>query len=296
MSNPAPYNIHIHVLTLLAVIAFAANSVLCRLALDGDLIDPASFSSIRLLSGALLLTLYLGINKRDKTTIQTNWWAGLALFIYVVCFSYAYVELNVSTGALILFATLQISFFVMGFIKGERPTPLCLFGLLIAAAGFGTMIVPGIQTPPLSSTLLMIVAGIAASTYSIFGKSATEPLVITAKNFIVTLPLAMGLFAWSTINAQLLTIPGVVLAVFSGAYASGIGYVLWYTILPRLTYFQASSSQFGIPLLSALAGILILGESMTLTLLVASALILLGLWMTFVSRSIKESKSIEPHH
>jgi drug/metabolite transporter (DMT)-like permease len=296
MHHQSIFNLQLHLLTLLAVTAFAANSVLCRFALGENLIDPASFSSIRLASGAFLLSLYVKFNQNEQKIVHTNWWAGASLFIYVFCFSYAYVQLDVSTGALILFATLQGTLFIAGFLQGERPTRTCLAGHLIASAGFIWLILPGINTPSVTSAVLMVVAGIAAGIYSILGKSATEPLVLTAKNFVVTLPLVVGLFAWAVMNAQHLTVPGVILAVFSGAYASGIGYVLWYTILPRLTYFQAASSQFGIPLVSVMAGILLLGESITVNLLIASTLILLGLWITFVGRSARESTSIEPHH
>lgn len=292
MNNHNFSMMNVNLLALLAISAFAANSMLCRLALSEQLIDPASFSAIRLISGAFLLTLYIRINRNGNEVVATNLWSSLSLLVYVVCFSFAYVHLSSGVGAFILFTTVQICFIAAGLFKGEKVSRWEVMGLILAISGFLFMMVPSLEKPSFPGMMLMLAAGLAAAVFSFFGKQVSDPLAATARNFGVTVPFAIGLFLWAAVGAQHLTVPGVILAVFSGAYASGVGYVLWYGLLPRISYFQAASSQFGVPVLTAILGILLLGERVSWNFAVAIVLILTGLGLSIFLAPSSQKKAV----
>lgn len=262
-------------LTVLAMLAFAGNSLLCRAALRDSQIDPTSFTALRLLSGALTLWLLLYLRK-GPSAASGNWYGALALFIYAAAFSYAYLHLDAGAGALLLFGAVQLSMITWGLLKGERLHRLQIVGLVLAAGGLLALLLPGTSTPSVSASLLMVLSGIAWGAYSLLGKGSPDPLAATAGNFIRTLPimavlclLALSWLEWDT--------AGVIYALLSGGLTSGIGYAIWYAALPGLAAIQAASVQLSVPLLTALAGSLLLGETLTGRLVIAGLAILGGL-------------------
>lgn len=262
-------------LTALAMLAFAGNSLLCRAALRDSQIDPASFTALRLFAGALVLWLLLYTRKR-AATVPGNWAGALSLFIYAAAFSYAYLHLDAGAGALLLFGAVQLSMIAWGLLRGERLHRLQVVGLVLAAAGLVALLLPGTSTPSLSASCLMVLAGIAWGAYSLLGKGTPDPLAATAGNFIRTLPIvavlclvALGSLEWDS--------AGVVYALLSGGLTSGIGYAIWYAAMPGLAAIQAASVQLSVPLLTALAGSVLLGESLTGRLMLAGVAILGGI-------------------
>lgn len=259
----------------LAMVAFASNSVLCRLALTSTQIDPASFTSLRLISGSVMLWLLL--YRRPRTQVVAgSWLSAGALFAYAAGFSYAYRGLSAGTGSLLLFGAVQASMIGYGMIRGERFQRWQIVGFATATTGLVVLVLPSVTTPPLTNSLLMIGAGLAWAVYSIRGRTAGDPALATAGNFHRCVPLTLVLSAlmlpsWS-IDA-----PGALLAVLSGTVASGIGYVVWYTALKEVRVTQAATAQLSVPVLSALGGVLLLGESLTLRLCIAAVLILGGI-------------------
>ena len=266
------------VLTALAMVAFAANSVLCRLALREGAIDAASFTAVRLVSGAVALGLILLLRDRSVKAMATqgNQGSALALFVYAAGFSLAYVELATGTGALLLFGAVQATMIGIGLYRGERLAPLQWLGLMLALAGLVALMLPGATAPPLAAAALMLVAGGAWGVYSLRGKGAADATAVTAGNFLRALIwlLPLALFAWP---AQWPQGAGLVYAVLSGALASGAGYAIWYLALRGLVSSTAATVQLSVPVLAALAGVLWLDEAFTLRLLLASAAILGGI-------------------
>lgn len=267
--------VRVTVLTTLAMLAFAGNSLLCRLALKDTGIDPASFTSIRLLSGALVLWLIVSMKKGTRSG-SGNWLSALALFVYAAGFSFAYISLSAATGALLLFGAVQITMIGYGIRIGERPHGLQLAGLLLAFAGLVGLLMPGLSAPPLSGSVLMIFAGIAWGVYSLRGKGAGDATRVTAGNFLRAVPITIVLTVLLFNEASLDTM-GVGYAIASGALASGLGYAIWYTVLPTLKNTAAASVQLCVPVLAALGGIVFLGEPLTLRLIIASVAILGGI-------------------
>jgi len=270
------------VLTSLAMLAFAGNSLLCRMALKGTAIDPATFTSVRVLSGALALWLIARV--RSGSRIRAGSWpSALALFAYAAAFSFAYVELSAGTGALLLFGAVQATMILTGLWKGERLNALQGIGLAVALAGLVALVLPGLSAPPLTSAVLMMGAGIAWGVYSLRGKGAGDPLAATAGNFLRAVPFAMllslALLATARVDAG-----GIAYAMASGALTSGVGYAIWYTALRGLTATSAATVQLSVPVIAALGGILLLGEPVNLRLLGASAAILGGIALV-VARS-----------
>ena len=265
-------------LTALAMVAFAANSVLCRLALREGAIDAASFTAVRLVSGAVALGLILLLRDRSVKAMATqgNQGSALALFVYAAGFSLAYVELATGTGALLLFGAVQATMIGIGLYRGERLAPLQWLGLMLALAGLVALMLPGATAPPLAAAALMLVAGGAWGVYSLRGKGAADATAVTAGNFLRALIwlLPLALFAWP---AQWPQGAGLVYAVLSGALASGAGYAIWYLALRGLVSSTAATVQLSVPVLAALAGVLWLDEAFTLRLLLASAAILGGI-------------------
>lgn len=262
------------VLTTLAMIAFAGNSLLCRMAFLHSRIDAASFTSIRLLSGALVLWAIVCV-KGDKVGAAGSWTSALALFAYAAAFSFAYVSLSAATGALLLFGAVQTTMIGVGFWQGERFKGRQLAGLLLAIGGLLALLLPGLSAPPMLPALLMLGAGISWGVYSLRGKNATNPVQITAGNFIRAVPLAAALSL--AISHRSVDGLGIVYSVASGALASAVGYAIWYTALRGLKATTAATVQLSVPVIAALGGVAFLGESITPRLLITSAAILGGI-------------------
>lgn len=267
-------SLRVHVATLLAMIAFAANSLLCRLALRDTSIDPATFTGIRLISGALVLWLLLRPWRRPA--IGGSWTSALALFAYAAAFSFAYRSLTAGTGALLLFGAVQLTMFAGAWRNGERVSRWQLAGIAIAFAGLLVLLLPGIDAPPVAGAILMASAGVAWGVYSLFGRGVADPLSATAGNFLRCLPIATVLCA-ATVQEASYDMTGMLYAIASGALASGVGYAVWYSALRGLSGGQAASVQLSVPLLAALGGIAFLGEALSWRLAIASLVILGGI-------------------
>ena len=268
--------------TALAMLAFAANSLLCRLALKDTSIDAASFSTVRILSGALTLSLVMQWQTRSLR-MQGSWHGALALFIYIVAFSFAYLSLSAGTGALLLFGAVQVTMIVAGYIAGERMSRLQSAGFAAALAGLIVLVLPGVEAPTLAGSILMLASGIAWGMYSLFGRGASDPASATTGNFLRAVPLAITLslltFPWLKLNLM-----GLLYAVLSGALASGLGYVLWYRVLQHMSSMTASTVQLSAPVIAALGGIVLLDEAVTPNLMIATLLILGGIGLVLRKR------------
>jgi drug/metabolite transporter (DMT)-like permease len=263
------------VLTVLSLLAFAGNSLLCRLALRDTAIDPASFTGIRLIAGALVL--YLLVQSRSpRQRGGGDWVSALALFAYAAGFSFAYVGLSAATGALLLFAAVQVTMIGHGLWRGERLRGWQLPGLLLAVVGLVVLLLPGLAAPPLDSAGLMIVAGLAWGVYSLRGRGSADAARATAGNFARAVPFAvlLSLFA---LDRFAVDSAGIIYALVSGAITSGLGYLLWYSVLPALRATQAAIVQLSVPVLTAVAGVVLLDESMSLRLGLASISVLGGI-------------------
>ena len=284
--------------TFLALVAFAANSILCRLALvqDGSdsLIDPTSFTLVRLVSGALML-LILCLFYRDSGGDQTatsrfkqvwqsgSWSAAVALFIYALGFSYAYVSLATGIGALILFGAVQITLILLSFINGHRMKWLEWVGLAVAFSGFVYLVMPTLSTPSAIGFVLMACAGIAWGVYTWKGKKVTKALFATTSNFIRSLPFLV--LALVLVGFQLdISLEGFWLAVASGALMSGMGYAIWYAVLAHMSASVAAVLQLLVPILATLGGVLFANEAVTLHLILASAAVLGGVLVVLIGK------------
>ncbi len=269
-------------LTMLAMLAFAGNSLLCRAAFIHAGIDAASFTSIRIFSGAVTLLILLQI-KRQATSVGGNWPSAFALFFYAAGFSFAYVSLTAATGALLLFGAVQITMIAYGMWTGERLRGVQIAGLLCAFAGLVGLLLPGLSAPPLLGSLLMLGAGVAWGVYSLRGRGVRYPINVTAGNFLRAAPIAAGLsvLMW---NSAAIDQAGLIYAVLSGALTSGIGYAIWYMALPGLKATSAATVQLSVPVLAAVGAIIFLGEPMTLRLLLASAAILGGVALVILEK------------
>jgi drug/metabolite transporter (DMT)-like permease len=279
-------------LTLLALIAFAANSLLCRAALGPDTIDAASFTTIRLVSGAVMLWLIVQW-RSPRSPAPADWMAAAMLTLYAIAFSFAYLSLSAGTGALILFGAVQLTLFAAGLRAGERLTPLSWFGFAIAAAGLVYLVSPGVVAPSPIGAGLMAVAGVAWGVYSLRGRGVTDPLCATAGNFLRSVPITLAISAVFIGNISV-TAPGVGLAVISGAITSGVGYVIWYAALPGLNAMRAATVQLAVPAIAALGGVLLLAETVTLRLLLASTAILGGIAVVLLQRGAKARPATLP--
>jgi drug/metabolite transporter (DMT)-like permease len=249
--------------TALAMLAFAANSLLCRIALHHTGIDPASFTALRLAAGALVLWLLLRARHRPSRDAG-SWTSAFALFVYAAAFSFAYVDLSAATGALLLFAAVQATMIGAGLRRGERLRVAQWTGLLVALAGLVVLLLPGATAPSPRGALAMLIAGVAWGVYSLRGRGATDAIATTADNFLRATPFALVLvplafaFAWLRWDAI-----GACYALASGALASGLGYVVWYRALPQLRAIEAASVQLSVPVIAASGGVLLLGETLT---------------------------------
>lgn len=277
-------------LTAIAMLAFAANSLLCRLALGQELIDAASFTSVRVVSGSVTLCLIVLLRRRPHVRSTASWRTAVALFVYMACFSFAYRSLSAGTGALVLFGAVQLTMFTVALREGEHFSLLSWAGFAAAILGLIYLVSPGLTAPDLVGAGLMAAAGIAWGFYSLLGRGATDPLEATARNFVYAVPLALivSLLSFSALKSS----PGgLALAVASGALASGCGYVIWYAALAGLTGVRAATVQLIVPAIAAFGGIVMLAEPVTLRLLTASAATLGGVAMVVMQRAAKMSKS-----
>ena len=288
--------------TTFALVAFAFNSILCRLALRGEEADAAGFTAVRLVSGAIMLVLIGLLVSRVRSphvsksssedevalthvraTDYGSWPSAFFLFAYAICFSFAYLGLTAGTGALILFGSVQMTMIAVAIIKGERPPALEWLGLIIAVGGLVYLLFPGLESPSLYSSLLMAAAGASWGFYTLRGKSSGDPLADTTGNFVRSLPM-IAIVAVIFISQLHLSNRGIMFAVLSGAVTSGVGYTIWYAALKHHTAIRAAILQLPVPLLTALGGIALLGESASIRLFVASALILGGIGLTIFGR------------
>ena len=264
------------------MLAFAGNSLLCRLALKHTAIDPASFTAIRLIAGAIMLWLIVKA-RRDVPPANGNWISAFALFAYAAGFSFAYVSLSAGTGALLLFGAVQTTMIGYGIWKGERLTGIQFIGLVLAFGGLIGLVLPGISAPPLPGALLMLLAGVAWGAYSLRGKGSGDATMVTAGNFLravpITLILSLSMFSYATVDTA-----GSLYAIASGALASGVGYAIWYTALPSLKNTVAATVQLSVPVIAALGGIILLGEPMSLRLVLASLAVLGGIALVILKK------------
>ena len=278
-------------LTMLTMIAFAANSVLCRLALGGEMIDAAGFTSVRLLAGSLVLLAILKFRRNNKhTSVKGSWISALMLFTYAGTFSFAYISLNTGTGALILFGAVQITMIIMSLISGHRLRTGEWLGMSIAFAGFVYLVLPGVHAPSPVGFILMASAGIAWGVYTMNGRKSGNPVSDTAYNFLRTVPLVIILILLSSNNIHL-TQQGFLLALISGAVTSGLGYVIWYMALGGLTATVAAVVQLSVPVIAALGGILFVSEQLTLRFTLATLMILGGIFIVIMARGVPRLKS-----
>jgi drug/metabolite transporter (DMT)-like permease len=277
-------------LTLVALCAFAANSVLCRLALGTGAIDAASYSTVRLASGAAFLAI-LAASRSARSGGRGSWRSASALAVYAIPFSFAYRTLSAGTGALLLFVAVQATMISAGLARGERLRLSGWAGVLVALGGLAFLVRPGLAAPPAGGAALMALAGIAWGVYSLRGRISADPLGDTAGNFAraVLLAAIVSAAAFSSAHASR---RGLLLAAVSGAAASGAGYAIWYAALPRLAATTAAAVQLAVPALAAAGGVVFLGEKMTARLLLASAAILGGVALAVAGRSGRAPRSL----
>lgn len=267
-----------------ALIAFAANSLLCRAALlKAGVIDPASFTSIRLVSGAVTLAVIAVIRTGSPAVMRGSWRSAVALYLYAIFFSIAYVRLTTATGALVLFGAVQITMIGAALRGGDSLRFRQWGGVLIAFAGLLVLCAPGLRAPDPFSALLMATAGLSWGVYSLRGRGSEDPLGDTAGNFCRAVPLAL-VTSLVMFSSAAVTTTGVMLAVLSGAIASGIGYSIWYLVLPRIPRTFASVVQLLVPVIAATGGLLFLREPLTTRLVVAAVATLGGIGLTIVKR------------
>ena len=288
------------ILTVVAMVAFASNSLLCRAALKQTSIDPATFTFVRIFSGAVALWLIMTMRRSPsavaavcdrrnshigahRAPLQGNWASAIALFIYAAGFSFAYVDLSAGTGALLLFGAVQATMILWGFRKGERLDAIQILGIVLALIGLVVLVFPGISAPPLIGSIFMLAAGVAWGVYSLRGKTAANATAVTAGNFLRAVPLAavISLIAFREARFESL---GITYAVISGAITSGLGYVIWYAALAHLKATNAATVQLSVPVIAATGGILLLGESINLRYVIASIAVLGGIALVIIER------------
>lgn len=270
--------------TSFALLAFAGNSVLCRLALGQNIIDAASFTVIRLLSGIIILIALMTVTRKSgETHSKGNWLAASMLFLYAAAFSFGYISLDTGTGALILFGTVQITMIIASVMLGNRMYFSDWLGLFIAFSGFIYLVIPTLTTPSSTGVILMAISGIAWGGYTLLGRSSKNPLSDTTYNFLRTLPLVLVLLVF-TFKDSNLTSQGILLAVLSGAIASGLGYFIWYVALRGLSVTQAAVVQLFVPVIAAIGGVMFTSEQITLRLVESSILVLGGVLIVILGK------------
>ena len=304
----------ITMLVLLAMVAFAGNSLLCRLALKHTAIDAASFTTVRLVSASLVLCLLAGgWRGQSRSAMQGNalravwqgggnWPSAFALFAYAAGFSFAYINLTAATGALLLFGAVQATMIGYGIWAGERLAPTQLAGLALALGGLVALVLPGLAAPPPGSALLMVGAGVAWGVYTLRGKADAStggrggaggmggPITVTAGNFMRTVPLTLGL-SLIMVNSASLDGSGVWYGVMSGALTSGMGYAIWYRVLPALKATSAATVQLSVPVIAAVGGVVFIDEPVSLRLVLASIAILAGIALVIFNKRQTQQKT-----
>lgn len=274
-------------LVALAMLAFAGNSLLCRVALKGGAIDAASFTSVRLVSGAITLGALVWLQHKQSaqaqrpTTLPGDGWSALALFVYAAGFSFAYLSMTAATGALLLFGAVQATMIAWGLYQGERMRPLQLGGFALAVAGLTALMLPGLASPRFGGSAAMLGAGVAWGAYSLRGRRklapfSANPTAVTAGNFVRTIPLTLVLSAVALPQSHLSS-SGLLYAVASGALTSGVGYAVWYRVLPTLQATHAATVQLSVPVIAALGGIVLLGEAATWSMALSACAIMGGI-------------------
>ena len=276
-------------LTLLALVAFASNSLLTRLALGTHQLDAATFTAIRLAAGAVTLAILTGAGARSLEPLRGAGIAGpLALFAYAAPFSFAYGRIGAAVGALVLFGVVQLTMIGYALARGEHPTPAIWLGLVLAAGGLAALAAPSVTRPDPLGVLLMAVAGVAWAVYTLVGRTRSDPLAANARNFLWSAPLAIVIAIAVHLESgshEATTVRGLVLALLSGAVTSGIGYAIWYRALPRITVTQAAVAQLGVPVIAALGAVALLGETLGLRLVVSGAAVLAGVGLVLSARA-----------
>ncbi len=286
-------------LVCVAMLAFAGNSLLCRMALKHTTIDAASFTTIRLVSGACMLWLVVQWQRRGaasgrgaspaKRPPDGDWLSALALFIYAAAFSFAYISMSAATGALLLFGAVQVTMIGYGIYCGERLQKMQWLGFALALAGLVALMLPGLAAPSVPASVSMLGAGVAWGVYSLRGRSkqkphAGNPTAVTAGNFMRAVPMTLALSLWM-FDQLSIDVNGVVLAVASGALASGVGYAIWYRALPALASTQAATVQLSVPVLAAIGGVVFIGEALTVPMVLSSGAILGGIALVILKRA-----------
>lgn len=272
------------------MLAFAANSLLCRLALGQELIDAATFATVRVISGAVALTLMMLPRWRVRGRASADWRSVAALFTYMALFSFAYLSLSAGTGALVLFGAVQLTMFIAAMRSGEQFAPLSRAGLTLAIVGLVYLVSPGLTAPDPTGAVLMAIAGVAWGFYSLLGRDVPDSLEATANNFIYSVPLVIvvSLLFMGEFHS---TLSGLLLAAVSGAITSGLGYVIWYSALRGLTATRAATVQLSVPAIAAFGGVLLLSEQITLRLVLASVATLGGVWIVLAQRATRPNDS-----
>lgn len=284
--------------TLLAMIAFAANAVICRWALDGGWIDPVSFTSLRLGSGAAMLFIVMSLfawqgvknkpgNSAPKKISKGSWKAAFILFVYALTFSYGYVAISTATGALILAGVVQLTMIGYALRNGDQLHKAEWIGVAAALLGLLYLMYPKLTTPSWWGLVMVIVSAYTWALYSLKGRQSLAPLQDTAYNFYRTLPMitAASVISLLFIDVVHLTPFGIGMAIFSGAVTSGLGYILWYKALPQISSTLASAAQLLVPLFAAIGATLLISEPITLRLTIAAAMMLGGLGLVLVGRN-----------
>lgn len=266
------------------MLAFAANSLLCRLALEDGLIDAASFTSVRVIAGALTLSLIMLPGWLRSGRSRGDWRAAVMLFTYMVFFSFAYLSLSAGTGALLLFGAVQLTMFIAALRNGEHFSSLSWAGLSLAILGLVYLVSPGLTAPEPMGAVLMVVAGIAWGAYSLLGRGVADPLAATANNFIFSVPLVVAVSVLF-FGSFRISPAGVIWAIASGAIASGLGYVIWYAALRGLTATRAATVQLSVPVIAAIGGVALLSEQVTVRLVLASIATLGGVAIVLAQRT-----------
>ncbi|WP_321876842.1 DMT family transporter [Paraburkholderia bannensis] len=282
-------------LTSAAMVAFASNSLLCRLALQHASIDAASFASIRLVSGAVMLGVLARLGANRAQQAKADWLAATMLFAYVAFFSFAYLSVSAATGALILFGAVQLTMFAAGLRAGEQFAPLAWLGLALALAGLLYLVSPGVTAPTPLGAALMSAAGVAWGVYSLRGRGVANPLAATAANFLRAAPMALllSLLLSLLLHDRFHAAPaGIALAIASGAVTSGIGYVIWYAALKGLSAMRAATVQLSVPPIAAFGAALLLSEDISMRLVTASVAILGGIALALARRT--QNKPVMP--
>lgn len=267
------------VLAALTMLAFAANSLLTRLALQTTSIDPASLTTARLASGALVLGLIAAIGGKESGVSRANLLPAAFLFIYAAAFAFAYRRLDTGSGALVMFASAQLLMICYGYAKGEKSNPV---GVVLALAGLVAFLVRSDSPPPLGASALMMVAGLAWGAFSLLGGVKASPVASTAGSFFWAVPLALAL-VWFRRHQLHVDPLGLMYATLSGCVTSAIGYVIWYWVRVQMTAISAGTVQLSVPVLSAVLGMIVLDESITAKSAAAAAVVLIGVALTTIS-------------